>query len=419
METLLIAHDRPTLMSRLRQARAHTDEIFAIVRPEAIYSRPIAERHRIVFYVGHVEAFDWNLLREPCGLVGQNPQFDRLFAFGIDPVDGNLPSDEPEDWPTHEEVIRYRDRVRSTLDCAIENLPEPDLLLNVAIEHRLMHAETLAYMFHQLTLEQKSRQRVRRTLQADASTPDSVPIPAGKATLGLHRDAGAFGWCNEFEQHTIHVPAFSVDRYKVTNGQFLEFIEQGGYGNRDLWTAADWEWRTNHSIAHPVFWLRRDGEWFYRSMFDELPLPLDWPVYVSHAEASAYARWHGKALPSEAQWHRASQGLAYPDDDPAVDIWDPAPVQSPALGASDFGIHGLAANGWEWTSTEFHPFPGFEPYPFYPGYSANFFDGQHYVLKGGSVRTAACMLRPSFRNWFQPRYQFVYAGFRCVGGERC
>jgi formylglycine-generating enzyme required for sulfatase activity len=167
-------------------------------------------------------------------------------------------------------------------------------------------------------------------------------------------------------------------------------------------------------------------------MFDEIPLPADWPVYASHAEASAYARWVDKGLPTEAQWHRAAYGThglnerEYPwaDDRPVTlgqyppyAAWDPAPVNATALGASAFGVEGLLANGWEWTSTEFAPFPGFRPFPCYPGYSAQFFDGKHYVLKGGSVRTAPCMLRRSFRNWFQSHYQYVYAGFRCASRQ--
>ena len=159
------------------------------------------------------------------------------------------------------------------------------------------------------------------------------------------------------------------------------------------------------------------------------PLPLDWPVYVSHAEASAYARWAGKTLPTEAQWHRAAYGTPEGTERPypwgtEAPIADSATsisrVGTPRRSAlfdkaqSAFGVADLVGNGWEWTATEFAPFPGFQPFEFYPGYSANFFDGQHYVMKGGSPRTAACMLRRSFRNWFQPHYQYVYAGFRCV-----
>jgi formylglycine-generating enzyme required for sulfatase activity len=165
------------------------------------------------------------------------------------------------------------------------------------------------------------------------------------------------------------------------------------------------------------------------AMFDEIPLPLQWPVYVSHAEASAYARWAGKSLPTEAQWHRAAYGTpagrqnSYPWGEHApgkkhgnfdFGNWHPSPVGHFPAGNSAFGVADLLGNGWEWTSTLFAPFSGFEPFEFYAGYSANFFDGKHYVLKGGSPRTAACMLRRSFRNWFQPRYQYVYSGFRCV-----
>ena len=192
-------------------------------------------------------------------------------------------------------------------------------------------------------------------------------------------------------------------------------MQAGGYENRDLWKDADWQWKVAQRIAHPAFWRRSGDGWLYRAMFEEIPLPLDWPVYVSHAEASAYARWAGKKLPTEAQWQRAAQGTpTKPHANADFKSWDPTPVNAFPDNHSAFGAVEMIGNGWEWTSTVFAPFAGFQPFPFYPGYSANFFDGRHYVMKGGSPRTAACMLRPSFRNWFQPHYPYVYAGFRCV-----
>ena len=416
---------RRTALSRLIEARVETDALFRMIRPEALYDRPIPERHRIVFYVGHLEAFDWNLLSGACGAASFRPDLDRLFAFGIDPVGGGLPADRPQDWPRIQDVDDYRNRVRQALDQTLETAPLPDAgegsfghLLNIAIEHRLMHAETLAYMFHQMPLERKQGVLGPRVIENGPFTPGCVCVPAGSTTLGLRRDSRSFGWDNEFEAHTVNVPEFAIDRYKVTNGQFLRFLEEGGYSDRALWPAAGWEWKSACGISHPVFWVRRDDRWAYRSMFDEIPLPPDWPVYTSHAEANAYARWAGKSLPTEAQWHRAAYGTdgvyERPDPPPPSGAWDPAPVNARTLGGSAFGIEGSIANGWEWTSTEFAPFPGFRPFAGYPGYSAQFFDGKHYVLKGGSVRTAACMLRRSFRNWFQPHYQYVYAGFRCA-----
>jgi formylglycine-generating enzyme required for sulfatase activity len=149
-------------------------------------------------------------------------------------------------------------------------------------------------------------------------------------------------------------------------------------------------------------------------MSGERPLPPDWPVYVSHAEASAYARWAGKALPSEAQWQRAAQGIAVLRGNFDFERWDPVSVAAYPESVTACGAVGMVGNGWEWTSTLFAPFAGFEPFPFYPGYSANFFDERHFVMKGGSSRTAACLLRPSFRNWFHAHYPHTYGGFRCV-----
>jgi gamma-glutamyl hercynylcysteine S-oxide synthase len=214
-------------------------------------------------------------------------------------------------------------------------------------------------------------------------------------------------------------------------------MRAGGYQDPRYWEPQDWEWKRNNGIEHPSFWLAPSNSssvdpattWAYRAMFGDIPLPLSWPVYVSHAEASAFARWAGKTLPTEAQWHRAAYGTPqgtereYPWGDSApsgnrgnfhYQSWDPVSVTMHPAGASAFCVFDLLGNGWEWTSTPFAPFPGFKPFSFYPGYSADFFDGKHFVMKGGSPRTDACMVRRSFRNWFQPHYPYVYATFRCV-----
>ncbi|HUL33129.1 MAG TPA: SUMF1/EgtB/PvdO family nonheme iron enzyme [Candidatus Eisenbacteria bacterium] len=427
------------LHRRILEARANTDQLFQILHEATFYERPIPERNRIVFYLGHLEAFDWNLLRDHLfALDAPEADFDKLFAFGIDPVDGGLPADQPKDWPVLPEVRRYVQSLREQIDNRLQSAAfsrtragehSAETLLHVAIEHRLMHAETLAYMFHRLPHSQKYPQ---------AQTPGAgnpvknelVEIPAGAAILGLHREAASpFGWDNEFDAVAVKVPEFRIQKYMVTNGEFLQFLEDGGYRNRELWSPADWEWKENSAVLHPTFWQKVDGDWLYRGMFELIPLPETWPVYVSHAEATAYARWSGRFLPTEAQWHRAAYGAPQGTENdytwgsaapsPALGNfdfhrWDPVPVDAYPANQSALGVAGLLGNGWEWTSTRFAPFPGFEPFAFYPGYSANFFDDKHYVIKGGSSRTAACLLRRSFRNWFQPRYQYVYAGFRCA-----
>jgi gamma-glutamyl hercynylcysteine S-oxide synthase len=434
---------REQLLARLAESRSVTDDLFRVVRTEALYDRPIPERHRIVFYIGHLEAFDWNLIAgQALGLGAAHKEFDRLFAFGIDPVGGGLPDDRPSDWPQLSEIGAYSSSVRERIDEILTShsrtsatdwqYPERTIL-NVAIEHRLMHAETLAYMLHQLTQERKLVPRSYRLTDFSRPEPpiDShmIGIPAGIATLGILREGESFGWDNEFEEHPVQVPAFAIGSHKVTNGEFLRFLREGGYGDRRWWSDGDWAWIKEQDIGHPCLWFRRGEQWFYRAMFEEIELPLDWPVYVSHAEAAAYARFAGRSLPTEAQFHRAAYGTPkgterrYPWGDAAPDAdrgnfdfqrWDPVTVGSYPRGRSAFGLEDALGNGWEWTASHFEPLPGFEPFPFYSGYSSNFFDESHYVVKGASPRTAACMLRRSFRNWFQPHYPYVYASFRCI-----
>ena len=250
---------RHELLSRLQEARAETDRLFDHVRSQFLYERPIPERHRIIFYVGHLEAFDWNLLRERVlGRTSFHSEFDNLFAFGIDPVDGGLPSDQPSDWPAPMQVREYVGQVRQALDAGLaaaisrragQDQPSANQLLNVAIEHRLMHAETLAYMLHQLPFDRKVRKPRLPELVVPSVEPRMIEIPAGDATLGIsRRDASVFGWDNEYEAHTIAVPAFSIDQYEVTNREYLQFVEAGGYQIESLWSESDWKWRTNRDL---------------------------------------------------------------------------------------------------------------------------------------------------------------------------
>lgn len=396
---------RRSLARRLFCARIETDRLFDLIDSATLYERPVPDRHRLIFYLGHLEAFDWNLIgRGVLDLPSFDPAFDRLFAFGIDPEPGAAPFDTPADWPSVEKIRAYNADTRRRIDDVLQQVPDRDV--QIAIEHRLMHAETFAYLLHNLPHGKK--QFVDQQIIAARSPGHAfVEIPGGRATLGQREHE--FGWDNEFAEHTVEVPAFRIGRYKVTNGEYLNFVEDGA--------------------APPHFWTRERGQWFWRGMFENIPLPLDWPVYVTHAEASAYARWTGAALPTEAQFHRAAYGRPdgaeqrYPwgDADPAevegnfnFRRWDPAPVTASRGSDRAFGVAQLAGNGWEWTSSVFGPFAGFEPYPLYAGYSQPFFGGKHFVLKGASPRTAACFLRRSFRNWFRPEYPYVYASFRLV-----
>lgn len=440
--SVLISNDltmdpRHHLLDRLRAARQRTDALFEWLRPEALLERPIAERHRLLFYVGHLDAFDWNLLSRDCARrPSRDAALEQLFAFGIDPLGGARPTDTPGDWPAIEVVRAWVTQLRADVDADLATAPlegwlEDGWAARIAIEHRLMHAETLAYLFDRLPLTHLHGWPAPRAWNPPPVADAVVEIPAGRATLGLSRAGAPFlGWDNEYEAHQVEVGAFRVDRLPVTNGAFLRFVEAGGYQQRALWRDEDWAWREREQVLHPRSWRREGGEWLLRTLFAEVPLAPALPVMVSHAEASAFARWRGARLMTEAEWHRAAVGTpegaerAFPwgAEAPLPGVHgnfgfssvDPLPVGSMPRGRSAFGVDELVGNGWEWTSTPFAPFAGFEPLPFYRGYSANFFDGRHFVLKGASAFTDVSFLRRSFRNWFQPHYPHVFAKFRCA-----
>jgi ergothioneine biosynthesis protein EgtB len=432
--------DRAKAVDRFTAIRERSRRLFDLLEPDAYYSRPIALRNPIVFYEGHLPAFSVNtLIKRALGQPGIDAHLERLFARGIDPDHVSASSDR-EQWPSRGEVRAYVDeadrRVVEALRSAPIEQPGHPLLdraeaVHTILEHEEMHQETLLYMWHRLPYAQK-RGPVHVPVSEGASPPpraETIDVPAGRATVGANRADVVFGWDNEFEAVEIDVPAFVIDRYNVTNASFLEFVDAGGYENPEWWMPDAFEWLRREGIEHPQFWSWHDGQWWWHGMFQEFALPASWPVYVSQGEAAAFARWKGRRLPTEAEFCRAAYGTptgrerVYPWGDGQPDArhghfdfagWDPQPVGQHPAGRSAWGVDDLVGNGWEWTSTVFAPLPGFRPMASYPEYSADFFDGQHYVMRGASPATARTLLRPSFRNWFRPHYPYVYATFRCV-----
>jgi gamma-glutamyl hercynylcysteine S-oxide synthase len=443
------AIDRQAAIDWYRRNRRRSEAIFDLITPDAYYSRPIALRNPIVFYEGHLPAFSViAFLRRGLGRPPVDERLETLFARGIDPESEQsaVPrSGADTAWPTRSDVQAF---ARACDQAVIEALSRDDLPaegLYTALEHEAMHQETLLYMWHRLPYGQKrapaselggARPEVRAARSEVRAARSEVTVPAGVATVGAHRGDVPFGWDNEFDAHRVDVPAFDVDVLPVTNAQFLEFVNAGGYRNRELWNEEGWSWIQAEGVEHPAFWLppqagpltadRGPRNWYWRGMFEEIPLPADWPVYVSQAEASAYATWKGRRLMTEPEFHRAAYGSptgerTQPWGDAPADStrghfdfagFDPVSVGSFPGGASAWGIHDLVGNGWEWTSTIFAPFGGFTPMASYPEYSADFFDGQHYVMKGASPATARELVRRSFRNWFRGNYPYVYAKFR-------
>jgi iron(II)-dependent oxidoreductase len=440
-----MALDHSAAISWYRRNRQRSRALFDMLPEDVYFSRPIALRHPIVFYEGHLPGFSFNtLVKKALGLPSIDPRLEALFARGIDPHESQTAgTDVAAGWPSRDAARQFADEADArVLDVlSREDLDRPgDPLLDRAeavfciLEHEAMHQETLLYMWHRLAFDQKHRPAsYRPCVEGAVPAAESIDVPPGYAAIGVARDSVPFGWDNEFPACGVEVPAFSIDRHNVTNAQFAEFLAAGGYANETWWRPEDWHWVQSERIEHPLFWERGEHGWLWRGMFELLPLPMAWPVYVSHAEASAYARWRGARLPSEAEYQRAAFGgekedgggpprlHPWGDAAPAAahgvfdfSSWDPRAAGSHPAGASAWGVEDLVGNGWEWTSSTFAPCPGFHAMASYPEYSADFFDGEHFVMKGASPATARELLRPSFRNWFRARYPYVYATFRCV-----
>ncbi|KAA8497643.1 Ergothioneine biosynthesis protein 1 [Porphyridium purpureum] len=443
---------------------------------------PIDLRHPFLFYIGHLAAFAWNKAAPLLRLEPFRPEFDVLFERGIDP-DVDDPAkchdhpDVPDAWPAVEQILAYRDRVRAAiLACGKERvtsaLDGPDGILDMLLEHDLMHIETLYYMLAQYERERKPYVDARAPaprVGADTQEWNFVHIPTGAAALGRTRpsdglDAQAkrqFGWDNEFGDESglvVHVHDFRVAQHPVTVRQFAAFIASGGYKDANLWRDADWQWRKKQGVEYPASWRQKAD--FGSGRYESTPSSLDQilkgfelvgalhrsrdleafqdvPVFCSLAEARAFAKWKQCRLPTEGEWQRMAYGRrADASKVDALAVWQrtredasatpgvhgnfgfhctlPCPVGSFPAGDSDFGVSGLIGDGWELTDSEFMPLRGFSPSPHYPNYSADFFDGKHFVLKGASWATDAKLVRPSFRNWYQFNYPFVFAKFRLV-----
>jgi iron(II)-dependent oxidoreductase len=419
MQSLPLEAERVAFMDAYERNRRRSALLSSLPNAEAYEQAPIPLRHPFVFYDGHIPAFSFlTLVRFALQGEAIDEKLERLFRRGIDP-DGarEAAQSAPPSWPSRATVHAFSNecdfRVRAALSDAPLDEPENPWLANaqavhVIIEHEQMHHETLAYILHRLALEKK--QRVRCTYEdRPVEASRRIHIDAGLATLGADRAGADFGWDNEFPASRVPVNAFDIDANNVTNEDFAAFVEAGA--------------------QPPPFWLKQNGQWKLLAQFDIIPLPNSWPVYVSHDQATAYAAWKGMRLPTEAEYHRAAFGTrdgkerAHPWGNELADAtrgnfdfarYDPMPVGSYPAGASAWGVNDLVGNGWEWTSTIFAPFDGFRPMTSYPVYSADFFDGKHYVMKGASPVTDRRLIRRTFRNWFRADYPYAYATFRCV-----
>jgi iron(II)-dependent oxidoreductase len=317
---------------------------------------------------------------------------------------------------------------RTALDPA-RPLVRDGFVYGMVVQHEHQHDETLLATAN-LMSDYSRFATVATPAPASAIAPPSgeVLVQAGPFTMGT--DTIAWAYDNERGAHTVDLPSFWIDAAPVTNAHYLRFVEDGGYHDARHWTPEGWKWRTRAGAEHPEFW-RRDGEgsWSVLRFGAPRPLNLEQPVqHVSWFEADAFARWAGKRLPTEAEWEKAASWepagakRIYPwgDDEPSERTanlgqrhYEPAAAGAYPDGVSPWGCHQMLGDVWEWTSSDFLPYPGFASFP-YVEYSEVFFGSSYKVLRGGSWATHPAAIRTTFRNWDYPIRRQIFAGFRCA-----
>ena len=421
-----------SLVELLDDARRRTLALVAPLSENDLGTQHDPLMSPIVWDLGHIAHFEelW-LLRNTEGPVefGEMPGVYNPFEH---PRATRGALELPSAADTLALLARVRERVAErvrTIDWTTDDpLLRDGYVVRLVAQHEHQHNET---MLQTLQLKQGAPYAAPRGWDVPAALPvarDMVHVPAGEYSMGT--DDRVWAYDNERPRHRVWLPAFEIDRVPVTNGAYLEFMHDGGYERRELWSGAGWQWREQTRANAPGYWERRGAHWSVRTMDRVQPVPLDHPVcHVSWYEAEAFARWAGKRLPSEAEWEvaatwDAARGAARqapwgagPATPPVANVeqlaFGTAPVGAYPAGTSPSGCTGMVGDVWEWTASDFTGYPGFVAFP-YREYSEVFFGSDSRVLRGGSWATRAAVARATFRNWDYPVRRQIFAGFRCA-----
>jgi len=441
---LLDAADPAALRGAIRRAFVDTftryESLFQLLRGEEAYRvKPIPLRHPLIFYFGHTATFFINKL-VLAGLLTQriDPRLESMFAVGVDEMSWDDLDDTHYDWPSVAEVKAYRDKVRETVTALVDRLPEPVdagwnspwWVMLMGIEHERIHLETSSVLIrqHDLRFVQPHPDWAPCRDSGPAPRNNLVDIPARQFRLGRDRNhPGVYGWDNEFGDHLAQVAAFQAGQYVVSNAEFLDFVQAGGYRDDTLWRDEGAAWKRYARAEHPTFWVRDGSGWKLRLLAEEVPMPWDWPVEVNCHEAHAFCAWKAREtglpyrLPTEDEWHamRLHAGVAdaaLPQPAPAQIELDHEASSCPVTRWAHGPLFDVIGNVWQWTETPTYPFPGFDVHPLYDDFTTPTFDGKHNLIKGGSWISCGNEALPGSRYAFR-RHFFQHAGLRYVVGE--
>jgi iron(II)-dependent oxidoreductase len=416
--------DARTLAAWLEDARGRTLSLIEDLSDQQLLGPHLAIVNPLLWEIGHVAWFQEKWVLRRSGQPSLRPDADALYDSSAVAHDTR--------WdlllPARARTLAY---MRQVLERVLDRLhgrgptQEEAYFPQLALFHEDMHAE--AFLMTRQTLAYPAPAwfgRVGGSPVDGGQCQGDVTVPGGTCSLGAVPESG-FVFDNEKWAHPVEVKPFAIARAAVTQAEFLAFVEDGGYRRPELWGEAGWKWREKQGAEHPVYWRRGDvGRWWRRQFDQWVELEPNLPVHhVNWYEAEAYCRWAGRRLPTEAEWERTAAGSGrrqrFPWGEPPPTAAQ-ANLDGLAAGCLDVGALGdgnssngcrqMIGNVWEWTASDFLPYPGFVEDP-YKEYSAPWF-GSHKALRGGCWATRARMLRTTWRNFYKPDRRDVWAGFR-------
>lgn len=432
MTDLISQHDlKETIATDLGAGRDRTLGLVEPFTEDELLRSPSRLMSPLVWDLGHCANYEelW-LLRNIAGYEATDPNLDDIYNAFEHPrwERPSLPLLPPT------AARAYLRDIRSKSLDVLENVelsPEQRLLdrgyvYGMVVQHEHMHDETMLATI-QLMKERPYPPAIEAPRAPTSIAQDMVYVDGGPFDMGTSIEPWAFD--NERPVHTVDVPPFFIDRTPVTNQQFVAFMDAGGYDDRRHWTDAGWTWRQESARTHPGFW-QRDGEgWVIQRFGRTIAVSPNEPVqHVCFHEAEAFASWAGKRLPSEAEWEKAAswgpdaKKRRFPwGDTPAAETqanlgqrcFGPAEVGAFPSGASAYGCHQMLGDVWEWTSSDFQPYPAYEWFP-YKEYSEVFYGTDYKVIRGGSWATHISSIRNTFRSWDYPVRRQIFVGFRCA-----
>jgi len=405
---------------------------------DVFYERPEMLRHPLIFYFGHTATFFINKLILAKTIDKRvNPKFESMFAIGVDEMSWDDLDESHYAWPDIDEVRDYRARVKKIIIDLIKNI-EFKLPINwdssmwailMGIEHEKIHLETSSVLIRQLPIDSVKKSDFFRICQESREQPDNelLDVDGGVVKLGKRFDAHLYGWDNEYGHFYENVESFKASKFLVSNGEFLEFVNDDGYSKSEFWEEEGLKWLNFKKVSYPVFWVKDGDSYKYRTMLEVIDMPLDWPVDVNYHEAKAFCNYKSKKigkklrLPSEAEYYRLLD-ISSLENEP---FWDKAPANinleyfasSTPVDMFKMGsFYDVIGNVWQWSETPISGFDGFKVHKLYDDFSTPTFDNKHNLIKGGSwIATGNEATRES-RFAFR-RHFYQHAGFRYIESD--